>query len=106
MHTIFMREHNRIATDLAKMNGHWTDERLYQSTRKIVSAFAQHITYDEFLPRLIGKDYIDRFGLALLTSGYYKQYDPDCSASMRNEIAAAVLRLGHTLLVVTINSQF
>ena len=98
MHTIFMREHNRIAEQLAKINSHWNDERLYQSTRKIVSALVQQITYGEFLPRLIGRDYLDRFGLGLLPSGYYNEYDPDCSAMMKNEIAAAVYRLGHTLL--------
>lgn len=98
MHTIFMREHNRIAEQLSKMNAHWTDERLYQTTRRIVSALVQQISYGEFLPRLLGKDYLDRYELDLRSSGYYEQYDPNCSAMIRNEIAAAVYRLGHTLL--------
>ena len=98
MHTIFMREHNRIAEQLSKINIHWNDEQLYQNTRKIVSALIQQITFGEFIPRLIGMDYMDRFELGLLSSGYYQQYDPKCSATMKNEIAAAVYRLGHTLL--------
>jgi peroxidase len=52
--TIFMREHNRIATALKKLNPSWSDEDLYQTARKIVIAEYNNIIYGEYLPALLG----------------------------------------------------
>ena len=54
VHTIFVREHNRIATFFIK-NTDWEPEKIYQETRRIVGAQLQVITYGEFLPLLLSE---------------------------------------------------
>lgn len=50
-----MREHNRIANTLADLNRHWSEDKLYEESRRIVIAQLQHITYNEFIPLLLGR---------------------------------------------------
>ncbi|KAK5642959.1 hypothetical protein RI129_009126 [Pyrocoelia pectoralis] len=91
MHTVWFREHNRIADELRKYNPHWDGERLYQESRKIVGAAMQHITYRYWLPHIVGPK-----GMQIL--GDYKGYDPTVNPSIANVFATAALRFGHTLI--------
>ena len=97
-HTTMVREHNYISKQLAGMNRHWTNEKVFQETRRIVSAIIQHITFNEFLPKVLGQSTLRKFSLELLPDGYYKDYNPDCSASIFNEFASAAFRFGHSMI--------
>ncbi|PSN40372.1 Peroxidasin, partial [Blattella germanica] len=91
MHTIWFREHNRLATELRHLNPHWEGDTLYHEARKIVGAQVQHITYKTWLPLILGED-----GMKML--GEYKGYDPNVNPSISNVFATAALRFGHTLI--------
>jgi hypothetical protein len=88
MHTLFVREHNRLADLLHAGNPEWPDERLYQQARAIVGAEMQAITYREFLPLLLGP------GALATYEGYRESVDP----SIANIFSTVAFRVGHTML--------
>jgi len=89
MHTMFMREHNRLAGALAAADPALDDETIYQTARKIVGAELQKITYEEFLPTLLG-------GMApAIGPG---DYDPTVDPGIVNAFSTALYRFGHTML--------
>jgi len=55
LYSAILKEHNRAAVILAHLNRHWTDDVLFYESKRIVSAEIQHITYNEFLPTLLGQ---------------------------------------------------
>lgn len=102
MHTIWLREHNRIATALQTLNPTWRDEITYQETRRIVIAEMQHITYNEFLPLVLGPEYMRTFSLSPVARGHTNLYNPEVDPSITNAFATAAYRFGHSLVQGTI----
>ncbi|XP_014219050.1 peroxidase [Copidosoma floridanum] len=102
MHTLMAREHNRVAKGLAEVNPHWDDETLFQEARRIVIAEIQHVTYNEFLPMLLGKSTMEKFGLVLEKEGYWDGYDSNVNPGVIDAFASAAFRFGHSLLPTAI----
>ncbi|XP_060857239.1 peroxidase-like isoform X2 [Metopolophium dirhodum] len=103
MHTLWMREHNRLAKLLSHINPHWDDERIFQEARKIVTASIQHITYAEWLPALLGENYTRRNGLELPTKVYSNAYNETTDPSVSNSFATAILPFANSMLSDTIS---
>ncbi|KAJ7374149.1 hypothetical protein OS493_009487 [Desmophyllum pertusum] len=99
MHTVWAREHNRIARYLHILNPSWRDDKLFQEARKIVIAELQHITYNEWLPVFFSEDLRQRASILLEPVGnYFNGYDQTVNPEIPNAFAAAALRVGHTLV--------
>ena len=60
MHTIFMREHNRIATQLKNQNGDWSHDRIFEVSRQLFAINKQSVYHLPVLSR------VDRFAKASL----------------------------------------
>lgn len=88
MHTLFVREHNRWAKYLKKVYPQKTADEIFQIARRLVIAEIQKITFEEFLPALIGEDSIPE----------YQGYDPTVNPNIMNEFSVAAFRLGHSMV--------
>jgi hypothetical protein len=87
MHTLFVREHNRLAGEIAAANPSLSDEEIYQRARALVIAELQVITYKEWLPALLGPGALSRYG----------GYNDDVNPGIANEFSSAVFRLHSTI---------
>ncbi|MCX7399070.1 MAG: peroxidase [Planctomycetales bacterium] len=88
LQTLFVREHNLQASRIAASNAKLTDEQVYQQARSIIAAEIQAITYNEWLPSLLGRGALEK----------YDGYDSSVNPGISNEFATAAFRFGHSLL--------
>ena len=91
VHTLFVREHNRLAAEIMNANPTWSDEQIFQRARQLNVAQMQNITFNEYLPALLGSD--------LAT---YEGYNAAINPGVERVFSSAAFRLGHTQLSSTI----
>ena len=86
MHTLFVREHNRLCEEYALEHPGWSDEILYQRARKMIGAYIQKITFEDWLPAM---------GVYLPE---YPGYNQEMNPGIFNVFSAAAFRIGHTMI--------
>ncbi|KAM9306314.1 eosinophil peroxidase-like isoform 1-T2 [Pholidichthys leucotaenia] len=89
LHTLFVREHNRLARELKRLNPHWDSETLYQEARKIMGAYTQTFVFRDYLPHIVGDEAMRRL------LGRYPGYNPSVDPSISNVFATAAYRFAH-----------
>ena len=89
MHTVFMREHNRLVGIIEQQQPSLSDEETFQLARQIVGAEMQVITYNDYLPALMGEH-------APAARDY--SYDPTVNASITQSFSHAINRWGHSAI--------
>jgi peroxidase len=88
LQTLFLRNHNMIASQLQADHPNWSDEQLYQTAREINIAQYQSIVYNEWIPAV--------FGASAMPA--YTGYNPSTDAAIANEFSTVAFRFGHSLL--------
>ena len=99
IHSLFLLEHNRLATEFETQDSTLTDEELFQKARQIVIAEMQQIVYSEFLPVVLGKATMDMYHLNLPTTKTgTTEYNAGADPTIFNEFATFAFRFGHSLV--------
>jgi peroxidase len=93
LHTLFVRNHNRIAGLVAPRYAHIgnaaeRDEAIFQEARRLNIAQYQNITYAGYLPALLGPDALPAF----------TGYDPTVNPTISTEFSTIAFRFGHSTL--------
>ncbi|KAL9953645.1 hypothetical protein ACROYT_G041095 [Oculina patagonica] len=87
LHTLFVREHNRLCDEYKSKNPQATDEQIFQAARRLVAAEIQAITFREYLPAALGStQFIPP----------YQGYNKSINVGMSNMMSTAAFRFGHS----------
>ena len=87
LHTLFVREHNRLAKELRTMHPLFDDERVYQMAKRINEIQYQKIIFEEWFPRITGRDLKP-----------YSGFKPKTDLTISLTFSTAAYRVGHTMV--------
>mgnify|MGYP002775038229 CR=1 FL=1 len=95
MHTIWARNHNFHIDTLLDAGFAGTTEELFQAAKMVNEAEYQRVVFTEFADALIG-------GIQGVGDHGFEAYNAEATAGISHEFAAAVYRIGHSLIGDTI----
>ncbi len=95
LHTMFLREHNRVASEMEALCCQGEDDFVFQRSRRIVIAEFQNVIYSQFLPQLLGPQVVATYGLGVDGRSLY---DPGVNPTIRNGFSTAAFRFGHSMV--------
>lgn len=87
MHTLFMREHNRLVDVLRERIPSLSGKMRYEFARKLNIAQFQKIVFEEFYPAIIGSKLAP-----------YRGFQRNVNPTVSDIFAGAAFRIGHTLV--------
>ncbi|ODM94302.1 Peroxidasin [Orchesella cincta] len=96
MHTLLVREHNRIAGEVQQVRPQWSDDEVFENARRILIAEWQNVVYGEYLPVILGDATMIAFDLNLGED--HTLYNPMLNPTIFHAFATAAYRFGHTLI--------
>lgn len=88
LHTVFVREHNRIADDIFGRAPNLGDDEIFRLARILIESFLQSITYNEILPLVLGSNALPA----------YAGFDSTANPQIANVFSTAAYRFGHSLV--------
>ncbi|XP_041375720.1 dual oxidase 1-like [Gigantopelta aegis] len=97
LQVIWFRWHNIVASNISLANSGWSDNKVFDQAKKLVTAHFQNIVMYEWLPaylQISGGNFTP--GNNLIPA--YEKYDSTVQPGISQEFATAAMRYGHTLV--------
>jgi Ca2+-binding RTX toxin-like protein len=95
MHTVWARNHNFHVENLEAAGFTGTPTEIFEAAKMLNEAEYQRVVFTEFADHLIG-------GIQGVGDHGFKEHNPDADPRISHEFAAAVYRVGHSLVSDTI----
>lgn len=92
LHTVLLREHNFWAKIISDASPELSDDAIYHKARVMVESIMQSITWNEWLPIVLGPDALPP----------YQGYRAPTDTSVSSEFSTAAFRLGHGFISDTL----